>query len=434
MKRFKMLSDLFYWKNRCIPLSWVLFVMLTTGCLNDNQLSGERQDIYADPLASFMNYEGKKINLGKSKDISSITQVDNGPNHQFDHASFDGSLIKSWEVSVLKAGNISAPIITKNNIFVLDGQANLLAFDLKGKRVWATSLLPKTENKQNSQYSGGLATHKNRLFALTGYGEIVSLDLSEGSILWRQKFDSPFRGPPIIKDNRLYSVTANDMAIAMTLGGKILWTLEGATRPTLIGKGIAPAASGGKVFLPFSAGVLQAVKASNGAEIWSQSFDDARKGEAESIIGDFGGSPIIKSGKVFVVSISGQLLAVNSRNGRIIWTAPVGSQSTPLIVGGSLFIVSSSGQLVRLSENKGKIIWSRPISGNKNNKYKYFGPTLAGGHIWVTGTDGRLRKFDPATGEQIKLYNFRSPALYRPLVAHKMLFITTRSGKLIAFN
>ena len=67
---------------------------------------------------------------------------------------------------------------------------------------------------------------------------------------------------------------------------------------------------------------------------------------------------------------------------------------------------------LRLSENKGKIIWSRLISGNKNNKYKFFGPTLAGGHIWVTGTDGRLRKFDPVSGEQIVEYNFRNPVLY----------------------
>ncbi len=429
-----MVSCFFHKKNLPKLVLVVPLCLLGTGCLNDDKLSGERQEIYSDPLAKYLKYKGKTIKLGIPKKILAISQSDNGPTHHFSHASFSGLLSKAWEVSVLKSGNLSAPIITEKNIFILDGQANLLAFDLNGKKAWVANLIPESESRQNTQYSGGLAAFGNRLFVLTGYGEIISLDISEGSILWRQKFDSPFRGSPVIKNKRLYSVTSNDMAIAMNFEGKVLWTLDGPTRPTLLGKGFAPASSGNTVFLPFSAGLLRAVRSSNGAEIWSQSFDYARKGEAEAIIGDFGGSPILKSGKVFVVSLSGQLLAINSKNGRIIWSAPVGSQSTPLIAGGSLFVVSSSGKLVRISENRGKIIWSRSISGNKKGQYKFFGPTLAGNFLWVTGTDGRLRKFDPATGEQNGEYNFRNPALYRPFAAHDRLFVLTRSGKLIAFN
>ena len=434
MISFRILANLLTRKNFPKIILMGFFCLTATGCLNDNKIVGERQEIYVDPLARYLSNKGKNINLGKPRVISSITQVDNGPTHHFIHSSFNGLLSKAWETSVLKSGNLSAPIITEKNIFILDGKANMIAFDLSGNRVWFTGLAPKGEGRQISQYSGGLAIYKNKLFALTGYGDIVSLNPSKGSILWRRKFDSPFRGPPVINNKRLYSISSNDMAIAMNFEGDILWTLEGATRPTVIGKGVAPASSKNRIFFPFSAGVLKAVRFSNGAEVWSQSFDDANKGEAQSVIGDFGGSPIIKSGKIFMTSVSGQLLAINSSNGRIVWDAPVGSQSTPLIAGGSLFIVSSSGKLVRISEKKGKIIWSRSIGKKDKNQYKYFGPTLAGNYIWVTGTDGRLRKFDPVSGEQIVEYNFRNPALYRPFAAHNKLFVITRSGKLIAFN
>ncbi len=411
-----------------------LFCMQTTGCLNENKLSGERQEIYTDPVAKYLDYKGKKISLSKPQKVVRIHQVDNGPTHHFIHATFSGSIVKAWETSVLRGGNLSAPVITEKNIFVLDGQANLVAFDLTGKTIWATNLVPETEGRQYSQYSGGLAVYGDSLFALTGYGEIISLDKSKGSILWRQKFDSPFRGAPVIKDKRLYSVTSNDLAVAMTLEGKILWTLEGATRSTVMGKGSAPAASSGKVFLPFSAGILRVVRSSNGSEIWKESFGSAKKGDAQSIIGDFGGSPLLKSGKVFIVSISGQLLALNARNGSQIWQLPIGSQSTPLIAGGFLFIVSSSGELVRINESTGEIVWSRLIERKNGNKNRYFGPTLAGNYIWITGTDGRLRKFDPVTGTQVEDFYFRSPALYRPYAAHSKLFVVTRSGKLIAFD
>ena len=54
-----------------------------------------------------------------------------------------------------------------------------------------------------------------------------------------------------------------------------------------------------KLLLPFSAGQLNAVRPNNGSQLWKVAFDQSNKGEAYSIIGDFGGSPVIKSNKVF---------------------------------------------------------------------------------------------------------------------------------------
>ena len=404
------------------------------GCLNNDALEGDRLEIYPDPLNKSLTLKGKKINLGVQQRISSIHQVDHGPTHQLKHSSLGNALSKDWETSDLKAGSLSAPVFTKSSLFIIDGEANLVSFGLTGRKGWTTDLGPSSEGRQKSQYSGGLAVQGEKIYALTGFGEIIALDIFEGTILWRRKFDSPFRGPPVIKNNKLYFVTANDLAVAMSLQGRILWSLEGPTKPTIIGKGVAPASSGNKVYLPFSAGVLKAVRSSNGSEVWSRSFDDAKKGEAKAVIGDFGGSPIIKSGKIFVVSMSGQVLTVDSQSGKIVWKAPTGSLSTPLIVGGSVFIVSSSGKLVRFSEKSGTIFWSREINSKDKNRFQYFGPTLAGEHLWITGTDGILRKFEPATGEQVGDYKFNGPALYRPFAAHNKLFVIRRSGKLIAFK
>ena len=142
---------------------------------------------------------------------------------------------------------------------------------------------------------------------------------------------------------------------------------------------------------------------------------------------------MIKSNVVFALSSSGQLLALNLINGSKIWSLPVGSNSTPLINGGSIFVVSTKGKLVRIDEKKGKVIWSRNIS-KPNISDKFFGPTLAGNFLWITGTDGYLRKFNPSTGKQILKYRFGSKALYRPFAVHNRLFIITKSGKIIAYN
>ena len=84
----------------------IILFLLTTGCLNDNNLLGERQDIYSDPMLEYLNNDGRKIKLGKLITISNISQTDNGPKHVFSNASFKGLLSKAWEASVIKNGNI----------------------------------------------------------------------------------------------------------------------------------------------------------------------------------------------------------------------------------------------------------------------------------------------------------------------------------------
>ncbi len=407
----------------CLPL---------LSCFNNESIKGERQDLYQQEMNNYLVNDGQNIKLSSQKTITSIQQVDNGPTHLFEHSKFDGSLTKLWEATLKNRGNISAPIFSNKNIYILDGRANLYSFNLDGKKDWIISLSPYEEKNQKTHHSGGIAIDKNNLYVATGFGEAFSIDLA-GSIKWKKRFDSPFRGAPILNSNKIFIVNASDLAVAINKKGETIWTLEGATRPTLLSKGVSPAFKNNKLILPFSSGQLTAVRPNNGSEIWKTSFDQGNKGESYSVIGDFGGSPIIKSNIVFALSSSGQLLALNLTNGNTIWSLPVGSNSTPLINGGSLFVVSTKGKLVRINEKNGKVIWSRNIS-KPNISDKFFGPTLAGNFLWIAGTDGYLRKFNPSTGKQILQYRLGSKALYRPFAVHNRLFIVTKSGKIIAFN
>ena len=407
----------------CLPL---------LSCSNNEILEGERQDLYQQEMDKYLVNDGQNIKLSSQKTITSIQQVDNGPTHLFENSKFDSSLSKLWGITLKNRGNISAPVFSHNNIYILDGRANLYSFNLDGTKNWVISLSPLEEKKQNTHHSGGIAIDKNNLYVATGFGEIFSIDLA-GSIKWKKRFDSPFRGAPIYTNNKIFIVNSGDLAIAINKKGETIWTLEGATRPTLLTKGVSPALKNNKLILPFSSGQLAAVRPNNGSEIWKTSFDRGNKGESYSVIGDFGGSPVIKSNVVFALSSSGQLLALNLTNGNKIWSLPVGSNSTPLINGGSIFVVSTKGKLVRINEKKGKVIWSRNIS-KPNISDKFFGPTLAGNFLWIAGTDGYLRKFNPLTGKQILKYRFGSRALYRPFAVHNRLFIVTKSGKIIAFN
>ena len=402
-------------------------------CFNNESMEGERLDLYQFEMDTHLSKSGKSINLSPQKTIKSLSQVDNGPTHLFVHSKFNVPLLKSWDISLKNKGSISAPVFSNQHVFILDSRANLYSFGLDGKKEWVLDLAPNLEKNQKTHHSGGIALNKENLFVATGFGEIFSINL-DGSINWKKRFDSPFRGAPIFFNNKIFVINANDLAIAINKKGETIWTLQGPTRPTLLSKGISPALKSNKLLLPFSAGQLTAVRPNSGAELWTAAFDQSNKGEAYSIIGDFGGSPVIKSNKVFLISSSGQLLALKLNSGRKIWSVSVGSNSTPLIVGGSIFVVSTKGKLVRIGENNGEVIWSRNISGSNTSNEKFFGPTLAGNFLWITGTDGYLRKFDPSTGKEFSKHRIGDQILYRTYAVHDKLFIISKSGKIIAFD
>ena len=402
-------------------------------CFNNESMEGERLDLYQSEMDTHLSKSGKSINLSPQKTIKSLSQVDNGPTHLFVHSKFNVPLVKSWDISLKNKGSISAPVFSNQHVFILDSRANLYSFGLDGKKEWVLDLAPSLEKNQKTHHSGGIVLNKENLFVATGFGEIFSINL-DGSINWKKRFDSPFRGAPIFSNNKIFVINANDLAIAINKKGETIWTLQGPTRPTLLSKGISPALKSNKLLLPFSAGQLTAVLPNNGAELWTAAFDQSNKGEAYSIIGDFGGSPVIKSNKVFLISSSGQLLALNLNSGRKIWSVSVGSNSTPLIVGGSIFVVSTKGQLVRIGENNGEVIWSRNILGSNTSNENFFGPTLAGNFLWITGTDGYLRKFDPSTGKEFSKHRIGHQILYRTYAVHDKLFIISKSGKIIAFD
>ena len=416
--------------------SKLLFLILglpLCGCLKNEDIVGERIDLYKNKMEKYLAYESKSINLSTPQYIKSLKHVDNGPTHLLQHSKFSGKLTKIWEAKLTNRGNISAPVFSEDKIFILDGKANLHSLNLNGKKNWVVNLAPSSERRQNAHHSGGVVMSNNKLFVATGYGEFFSIDVL-GKIQWKKKFDSPFRSAPIYHNDKIFVTNTSDLAIALNKNGDILWTLEGATKPTLLSKGVSPAYKNNKLLLPFSAGKLTAVRSKNGSELWSISFDEGIKGEAYSVIGDFGGSPIIKSNKVYIISATGQFICLNLNTGKKYWSVPIGSNSTPIINGGSIFVLSNKGKLVRIDEQSGNIIWSRNLLQTKISSNKLFGPTLAGDFLWIAGNDKSLKKIDPSSGEVILSYDLGSKSLYRPFAVHNKLYIITKSGKILAFE
>ena len=163
-KYFKKKYEISFFKSKLIIF---IFGLPLISCFNNETIKGERQDLYQQEMDKYLVNDAQNIKLSSQKTITSIKQVDNGPTHLFEHSKFDSSLSKLWETTLKNRGNISAPVFSNNNIYILDGRANLYSFNLNGKKEWMISLSPSEEKKQKTHHSGGIAIDKNNLYVAT---------------------------------------------------------------------------------------------------------------------------------------------------------------------------------------------------------------------------------------------------------------------------
>ena len=303
-------------------------------------LPGERISIllHQQTLSPDANAEGRKIQLPAPQANESWPQAGGFANHAMHHLQIGQDLKRVWTISVGEGNTdsekiTSQPIVGGGMVFVIDSESQLGAFDAKtGDDVWQVELPPEEED--DGFFGGGLAYEAGRVFATTGFGQVIALEAKTGKILWRRGLSAPMRSAPTVRDNRVYALTATNKLFALDGDtGETIWSHSGIEEATNLLGGGSPAVDAGVIVVPYSSGEIFALRIENGQELWSDSLSDARRVQGAISISAIRGRPIIDRGLGFAVSNSGLLVAINLRTGRRLWDRSVGSIESPWIAG-----------------------------------------------------------------------------------------------------
>lgn len=430
------------------------------GCERDVVLEGERFPVRAD-LAASVPVEGQPlptappdqpenlsvpISLPAALSNSEWTHRGGNARHSSVHGTLSSSPQRVWTVNIgsgnSRRNRISAsPVIEGGRVFAMDSGAALVATTVGGAMLWQADLTPEFD-RGGEVSGGGLAASGNRIYATTGFGELVAVEGATGAIIWRQRFEAPVIGSPAVEGDAVYAVSRDGAAMAVSAAtGRILWQVPGTrTSNGMIGAA-APAISGTTVLFPFASGQITAVDRQGGALIWSGAVAGQRVGRAYAAVGDITGDPVVADGVVYAGTAAGRTVAIAADTGLRLWTTNEGALNPPLVVGGSVFIVNDEARLVRLDAASGEVIWSVEMPYFANDKAKkrksifaHYGPVLAGGRLVVASSDGMLRLFDPTDGSAQGQVAIPGGAASAPALAGGMLFVVSGNGQLHAFR
>lgn len=341
-----------------------------------------------------------------------------------------------------RASLLASPLVADGQVFTMDASAVVQAYSpTGGKKLWRVNTRPKKVTVQNM--GGGIAYDSGKIYASTGFGELLALDAASGRILWRQPLDLPARSAPLVANGLVCVIIYNDVLLTFNAAtGTPGWRFIGnAGQPSSAAVGItgAPAFADGIMVAGFSTGMLAGIDANSGTPLWEQSLA-AGYGQASALdFSDIVAPPVIANGVVYAINLGDTFMAVDLHSGVKVWTKGVGGTQAPAASGGFLFLLDAAQKLYAVHADDGLVSWSMQMQAYVKPKKKsgpmlWSGPVLVNGQLVLTSDHGDIAFVDAVKGTLTNTAKLGAPADIPPVAAAGMLLQLTRNAKLTAYG
>lgn len=429
---------------RTLPLL-VAAAVLLGGCgASLNPFSKKEEDrLPGERISVATNQEELKIDPAVAKKPVAVSaparnenwaQPGGNANNSPGHLQLAGGMSTLWRADIGEGsssdGRLTAkPIIYQNRVYTLDAEGNLSAFSSGGGRSWRVDLAPENE-KGEEGYGGGLAIDGGRLYATTGFGTVVALNPANGEVYWTRNIGAPIRTSPTASGGKVYFVTTESRMYCLSgEDGAQLWSHRGIPETAVLLSNVSPAVAGNRVVAPFPSGDVIAYDAGSGKPVWVESLARRRGGSSLATLSD-PARPVIDRGIVFAVGHAGRMIATAIDNGARLWTKSIRSTQTPAVSGEAVFVVDMSGKLIALSRREGQVRWTLDLP----EQTKWNGPVLAGGRLWLVSSAGLVVGVDAKTGQIATQRDLDEETFIAPVVASGRMYILSDKATLYAFN
>jgi outer membrane protein assembly factor BamB len=348
--------------------------------------------------------------------------------------------VQAGRGSSLTARLASSPIVANGHIFTIDTLGAVRAFDGRtGAQLWA-SQTPDVKGNEASLYGGGIAYDNGRVFASNGLGYVAALSEQNGGILWQVRPGGPLRGSPTVSNGSVYVISQDNQIYALKEeDGSTNWSQAASLEIAGIFGAASPAVGQGTVVAGFSSGELNAYRYENGRQVWQDQLQRTSIRTSVSSLSDIDADPVIDNGQVFAIGAGGRMVALDITSGQRMWELNIAGISTPWVAGDWVFVVTQDGKLISVYRQNGHVRWINQLPQfekpkSKKGDIEYYGPVLAGNHLFLTASNGMVIELDPATGNYQTQFDLGTRINLPPVVANSTLYIYDDQARLHAYR
>jgi len=302
------------------------------------------------------------------------------------------SLKKVWvkktqaetDVGYRKMARMS-PLILKDKIIQGNAFDGIAAFDREsGRTIWRLPVKGGVE--------GGV-THVNDILFFGGNdGNFYSVSLKTGEVIWKYSVRSETLAPPLLYDGVVYFLTGNNVLRALdAVEGKELWLYSRVDSQSFSVRGAStPVVKDGTLFLGFSDGYLVALNAKTGSLKWESALNKNKR------FRDIDSTAVIDGEFIYVTGYDSHLYCVRLQTGDLAWKAEPGGFGKVLIKDDRLFYSSSTGEVLAIDKKNGNSLWRYKLEEGIATS-----PVLYKNYLTIGESQGALRLLNIESGKEI---------------------------------
>lgn len=329
-----------------------------------------------------------------------------------------------WQAKVGNAGDFEfSPAVEAGYAYAASTEGEVVKLDvLNGSQVWRV--------KVPENLSGGVGAGGSLVLVGTQRGSIYAYDIA-GKLQWISRLSSEvlsapkyYDGTVIVRtgDSRIFGINAND--------GSRKWVYDRTTPALALRSSAGIVVDSGAVYAGYAGGKLVAIRADNGKLLWEASVAQPKGVTEIERIADITSLPVVDGPLIYAVAYQGRIAAVDRVSGRVVWNRDISSLAGLNVEDGRIFVSHAAGSIYALDYTTGKTFWRQAALKNR----QLTAPLPMGSLVAVGDVEGYvhfLSREDGALASRIQTN--KSPIMPQlALINSNTLLVQTRDGGIFA--
>ena len=382
-----------------------------------------------------------EINKNLEINLSNLKK-ENFPLSYFDNnngrTEYNGKLksISRYKFKKIEKFNEYEPevILDNQNIVFFDNKGTILKFDQNSKLIWKKNYYSKSEKKMSPFLF--MTTKNNLLIIVDTIAKTFAMDIETGELIWSNYNLSPFNSQIKIFKNKFYVVDSKNILRCFSVtDGKELWNYKTDTPFIKSQKRTSLIVKSNKVIFNNTIGDITAVDSDTGDLLW-QTPTQSKKIYDESMF--FKNSDLITAkNSILFSNNNNNFYSLNSKDGVLNWKQKLNSHIKPVYFNGLIFTVTNEGYLAVINNEKGNLIRSTYLFNSfkpkKRKNIKPIGFIVGKKNIYLTLSNGRLMVIDTSKGSIESILKIDKEKISTPVVQGQNLYIT-KNNSIIKLN
>jgi outer membrane protein assembly factor BamB len=331
-----------------------------------------------------------------------------------------------WHSNVGSSGaNPQRPAVAKDAVYGVSGNGILTRLDrVSGKQVWrvATGVIVS---------SGGVADGGGIALVGGDKGDVMAYT-EDGGLRWKSMVSSevlsisPVVGGIVLVrtgDGRITCLDATD--------GRRLWIYERSTPALVVRSHAGVVIDNGVAYAGFAGGKLVAINVKNGEMLWEAVVSQPSGSTELERISDVTSDPLLDGKQVCAIAFQGRVACFDAAQGSPLWSRDISSDKGMTVDGKHFYVTDARGSIIAIDKTSGSTMWK-----NEQLALRDITAPAAFGNLVVVGDyEGFLHCLNKDDGRFVARIQLNGGAIRAaPIATDDGFVVQTKAGEVYSLS